>query len=82
MSLTKPSLHRVYDVREAVCIQRIGLQAAVKPRVDPQHGVVQNLEVQRVGYTSNLSDLPTHLFGKRTHTHTHACMQEGMATHL
>lgn len=39
-ALTQSGLHRVDDVREAVSVERVGATAAVKTRVDAQHGVV------------------------------------------
>lgn len=42
-SFTQSSLHGVDDVRKAVTVECVGAEAAVKARVDAEHGVVQGL---------------------------------------
>lgn len=41
--LTQSGLHRVNNVCKALSVERVGIKAAVKARVDPQHCVVQDL---------------------------------------
>jgi len=51
--LTQSSLHRVDHMCQAVGVECVGTKAAVKARVDTQHGVVQGLRVEMCSLTRN-----------------------------
>ena len=41
--LTQSGLHRVNNMSKALGVERVGINTAVKARVDPQHCVVEDL---------------------------------------